>query len=67
MNPSNMGNESISTKPEPTVYKVGDTIKIINRGYNVDLFRENDNYLPKGCQIIEVEVKEVKIVKLIIE
>lgn len=51
----------------PTLYKVGDTIKIINRGYNIDLFNENDDYLPKDSQIMEVEVKDVKTVKLIIE
>lgn len=64
---SNQSIQNGLSQKEPTVYKVGDTIKIINRGYNIDLFRENDNYLPKDCQIIEVEVKEVKTVKLIIE
>lgn len=54
--------------PKP-VYNIGDTVKFINYGYRLEELRTDENNLSlmNGQQVIEVEIKDVKTARVILE
>ena len=73
-----MNNEIKATMPsanligiqnQKQVYNIGDTIKLINYGYRLEELRVDENNLSliNGQQVIEVEIKDVKTARVILE
>ena len=54
--------------PEKSVYKVGDTITVVSDGYGFYKYdAHSTSYLVDGSQVLEVEVKSVKLARLVLE
>lgn len=65
-----LGQADVMTIPSPKkVYNIGDTIKLINYGYRLEELRGDENNLSliNGQQVIEVEIKDVKTARVILE
>lgn len=64
------GQANVMSAPSPKpVYNIGDTIKLINYGYRLEELRGDENNLSliNGQQVVEVEVKDVKTARVILE
>lgn len=65
-----MPSASVMSGPSPKlVYNIGDTIKFVNYGYRLEELRTDENNLSliNGQQVIEVEIKDVKTARVILE
>lgn len=63
---SSLTNTPIGNIQEKKVYNVGDTLSIVNYGFSINEYKDG-YHINNGNQVLEVEVKSVKVAKTILE